>query len=860
MEIIIYTIWMAFATLIFISTSIMLTTKNFLLIISSILFMFLFKKTSNILTKISNKIMYLIFFAAEAIIFLTLLNNLESSTATINIILSMVTMFLIFALVKKNTNHCVTLYALLVYLGIFYAILYQNIKFPLVMFISIMPLIDYLISKINNSKTNRFLILLSICTIIVVSIISTSLYIKKDLITLNIQSINIILIIITYYFYIKFLVKLLYGHYRKILINKSFFKKYIKLNNLKQVTAVIPNYNYAHYMHERILSIVTQTYPVYELIILDDCSTDNSIEVISKEMEWLKKEYPNIIVKFIPNKVNSGNVFKQWQKAFETSTGEYLWICEADDLCSKYFLNSVMRGFEDNNVVLSYAESKAIDENGHVFKKNLRDWIDIFKTGHWNNDYIENGNHELKYFLSTNNTIANVSGVVFKKDAKIDFIKYLNEAQNFTLAGDWYFYSKVILNKKISYVFDSLNYHRIHSSSVTSTTDNFVHYKEILAIQNSISNDVKIPFDMQNRISQRNAALRRNFCISDDEIYYDKMDIKQLIKENNINDDILLSIIIPVYNVEKYLTKCLKSVFKNLPIKTEVIVINDGSPDNSEQIIQEFSKKHKEIVYIKKENGGLSSVKNLGLKQAKGKYIIFLDSDDYISSNMYSTMLKKIIDKHADIVYCDVLMTYEDNSVKYITMKNCSHDDALMQILDGNLMAASWNKMVKKELYDNLSFPEGLNNEDVAVSPQLFLRANRIEYIQSPFYKYVQRSGSIQNSGFNEKRFVIFKTASICFESIKNYTYIEQEKVIGAIITHQILAILIYLIIPISDKSQRIKYINQFCKEFNKLDIDVSNNQYVYEYLAQHKMTSLLENIEKCDISAIERMIKHAKN
>ena len=162
MEITIYTIWMAFATLIFISTSIMLTTKNFLLIISSILFMFLFKKTSNILTKISNKIMYLIFFAAEAIIFLTLLNNLESSTATINIILSMVTMFLIFALVKKNTNHCVTLYALLVYLGIFYAILYQNIKFPLVMFISIMPLIDYLISKINNSKTNRFLILLSI--------------------------------------------------------------------------------------------------------------------------------------------------------------------------------------------------------------------------------------------------------------------------------------------------------------------------------------------------------------------------------------------------------------------------------------------------------------------------------------------------------------------------------------------------------------------------------------------------------------------------------------------------------------------------------------------------------------------------
>lgn len=187
-------------------------------------------------------------------------------------------------------------------------------------------------------------------------------------------------------------------------------------------------------------------------------------------------------------------------------------------------------------------------------------------------------------------------------------------------------------------------------------------------------------------------------------------------------------------------------------------------------------------------------------------------------------------------------------------LKNYVHTDELMQILDNNLMAASWNKIVKKELYNNLNFPEGMNNEDVAVSPQLFLRANKIGYIPSPFYKYVQRNGSIQNSGFSEKRFVIFDTASICFNSIKNYGYIEQEKVIGAIVTHQILAILIYLIMPIKDKILKRKYIEIFCKKFNELDIDISNNYYVYEYLYQHNMVQLITYIKNCDINSIERI------
>ena len=636
-----------------------------------------------------------------------------------------------------------------------------------------------------------------------------------------------------------------------LIFSNNNFKKYFVSDSMKnmKVSVVIPNYNYANYIEKRIDSVLKQNFPIYELIVLDDCSKDNSEKVILNKLEKVKKKYPNVIVKYFPNKKNSGNVFKQWEKCFDVSSGDYLWICEADDLCSKYFLNSVMYGFKDKKVVLSYAESLAIDENGKVFKKNLRDWIDIFQTGRWNSSYITTGTDELKKVMCINNTIANVSSVVFKKDSKIPFIEYLKQAENFTLAGDWYFYSKILLYGNIAYCADSLNYHRIHSNSVTNTTDNFVHFKEVKFIQDSIMNDVKVPKPIQNRISERDIRLQKDLCISNDEIYYDKVDLKKLIKDKNITDDILLSIIIPVYNVEKYIEKCLKSIFKDLPIKTEVIIINDGSPDNSEDIILRFKEKYNCIKYIKKENGGLSSVKNVGLSEAKGRYIIYLDSDDYVSSNMYNTMLKKAIDKDCDIVYSDVLMTYEDGSVRYCCMTNYEQTDELLQIIDGPLMAASWNKIVKKKLYDGLKFPEQFNNEDIAVSPILFLKSKKTLKVESPFYKYVQRSGSIQNSGFSEKRFAIFDTSKILFEQIKDYDYITRKKVEGAVVTHQILGLLLFVISKLPEDDRK-KYVQMFCEKYNTLNV-LNDNVYIYDYLKKYNIAGIENDIKANEVDVI---------
>ena len=654
-------------------------------------------------------------------------------------------------------------------------------------------------------------------------------------------------------------------YYTRLIAYKEFSLKHSIVltspkENIKKVSVVIPNYNYAHYICDRIDSVVSQKYPIYELIILDDKSPDNSVEVINEKIKELKETHKDLKIKFILNKENSGNVFKQWAKAFKEASGDYLWIAEADDLCSKYFLGTVMQGFDDEKVVMSYAESNAIDENDVVFKDNLRDWIDIYGCDRWSKDYISSGKKELEEVLCINNTIANVSSVVFKNTKKIDFEKYLKEAQNYVLAGDWYFYSMVLLYGDIAYYSKSLNYHRIHSNSVTHTTDNFVHYNEILKIQENIKKNVTISKDVNKLIETRRKDLRTNLCISDDEIYYNNISLADLVKKKNIKDDVLLSIIMPVYNTEKYLNKCFKSFVKTLPMKTEVIVINDGTKDNSEEIILKYAEEYNFIKYIKKENGGLSSVKNLGLSLAKGRYIIYIDSDDYVSSDMYSTMLKKAIAKEADMVYCDVLMVY-DKSVRYCSTTNYDTNDKLMQFLDGSLMAASWNKMVKKELYKDLSFPEKLNNEDVAVTPLLFLRSKKILKISSPFYKYVQRAGSIQNSGFSNKRYMIFDTAKICFDRIKKEKYSEniRLKVEGAVVTHQILAMLIYLIPKVADDEERRKLIVEFCDRYNRLDL-IENNHYITKYLEQYNVSKIQKLIEDKDIDELDKYLKKHKN
>ena len=227
-------------------------------------------------------------------------------------------------------------------------------------------------------------------------------------------------------------------------------------DNVKKVSVIIPNYNYENYIIERIDSVLQQTYPIYELIILDDKSTDNSVNIIKEKI----KEIKDVKVKFIPNEKNSGCVFKQWKKGMNEASGDFYWIAEADDLAHPKFLETAMSAFDNENVVISYTESARINENNIMTHKNSQDLYNIYDTNRWNHPYVNKGLDEITNYLSVTNTILNVSSVVWRK-GKYDDI--LEKATNFKVAGDWYIYFKVLETGDIAFSNLAYNYFRKHS-------------------------------------------------------------------------------------------------------------------------------------------------------------------------------------------------------------------------------------------------------------------------------------------------------------------------------------------------------------------------------------------------------------
>ncbi|MBQ3321171.1 glycosyltransferase family 2 protein, partial [Candidatus Saccharibacteria bacterium] len=274
----------------------------------------------------------------------------------------------------------------------------------------------------------------------------------------------------------------------------------MNISENKKVSVIIPNYNYGKYIKKRIDSILRQTYPVYEIIVLDDKSTDGSDELIKNIVLDSKLENPELNIRFIQNRKNSGKAILQWKKGFEEATGEFVWIAEADDLAAPEFLAEVMKGFSDSKVVLSYAESKIINSFGMMIAPDFRWSRDKERTGHYRKSYIKDGAEEIREIMAIRCTIPNVSAVVFRKDKK--FLKYLDEAAEFSQAGDWYFYTKVLENGKISYARRALNRFRVHNDSKTGKAKkDKKHYEEILRIHKMLREKYQISEDVLEKMA-----------------------------------------------------------------------------------------------------------------------------------------------------------------------------------------------------------------------------------------------------------------------------------------------------------------------------------------------------------------------
>ena len=227
---------------------------------------------------------------------------------------------------------------------------------------------------------------------------------------------------------------------------------------MAKVSVIIPNYNHAKYLRQRIDSVLNQTYKDFELIILDDCSSDNSRTIIDEYVARI----PGI--KNYYNNSNSGNPFKQWDFGVNKANGDFIWIAESDDFADPVFLHRATEILDNQkNVGLVYCNSTVIDEqnNTEYVASAMKKYLHL-DPDKWMHDYLNNGKNEISDSLFLNNTINNVSGVLFRKD-KYAEAGYADHSMKY--CGDWFLYLRILLISDIAYISSPLNSLRIHGES-----------------------------------------------------------------------------------------------------------------------------------------------------------------------------------------------------------------------------------------------------------------------------------------------------------------------------------------------------------------------------------------------------------
>jgi glycosyltransferase involved in cell wall biosynthesis len=265
-----------------------------------------------------------------------------------------------------------------------------------------------------------------------------------------------------------------------------------------RVSVVVPNYNYRDYLQQRLASIVAQSVPVYEVIVLDDASTDGSSEWLETD---LYKLFPE--AQLIVNDANSGSVFRQWLTGVRLARGEFVWIAEADDLAESSFIEVALRGFSDPEVVLSYTQSKQIDGAGNVLANDYRAYVADISRERWAHQYVASGLAEIREALAIKNTIPNVSGVLFRREPLLAVLsRHIDELVQYKVAGDWATYVELLDEGRVAFSPESLNLHRRHDTSVTLSRFDLSQLMEIMRVQKQ----VRDRFELDHGVRARAAA------------------------------------------------------------------------------------------------------------------------------------------------------------------------------------------------------------------------------------------------------------------------------------------------------------------------------------------------------------------
>jgi glycosyltransferase involved in cell wall biosynthesis len=275
-----------------------------------------------------------------------------------------------------------------------------------------------------------------------------------------------------------------------------------------EVTVIVPNYNHARYLAQRLDSVYGQTYKNFTVVLLDDGSTDESRTIL----EAYRRVHPTI-TGLIVNEANGGSAFAQWRRGVSCARGELIWIAESDDYCDANFLQALVPWFADEAVQLAYSRTVFVGEDGQPLPVTFESYVDELGADRWQQSYVETTHREVSKALGRKNSIPNVSGVVFRKPNNCPLLED-RQWQNLRICGDWILYLHLARGGKIAFSDNTINYHRYHSHNLTlSTYRSEAYYREhgevaatVARLYNAPAEVLDAHFDITRRFWQANAG------------------------------------------------------------------------------------------------------------------------------------------------------------------------------------------------------------------------------------------------------------------------------------------------------------------------------------------------------------------
>lgn len=314
---------------------------------------------------------------------------------------------------------------------------------------------------------------------------------------------------------------------------------------------------------------------------------------------------------------------------------------------------------------------------------------------------------------------------------------------------------------------------------------------------------------------------------------------------NDILNEGVISVIVPVHNGEETIKRCINSILKQKYENIEIIVVDDNSTDSTNDIVKELSEKSANITCIKLTEGskGVSYARNIGLDIAKGEYIGFVDADDFISENMYDMMLSKLRTLNSDVIICAYSFLYEDgktvNPTEYLTdayKASFSTEEALLELMKmdhARFTGHVWDKLYKKEIIGDIKFAEGIHCfEDTLFNVEVMIKANRIDFFNTSLYWYYVNEASVTNSRYNDKIYSSIQA----LERIEKLDLIKQNEALMTAVQNRIFK----ECIAQSYASAASPKCEEYIAQFRKILMDRIKNLHTLDLTLKEKMQIFL--------------------